>query len=1518
MQAGPGLSGQQRRGQVQRAALPRLTIDGLRLIDGQIALVVGLDALRRRQVDGAETQGQPVQRQVGADRQPVLVAQDDAVGDQVQRPKPLARPAVDRRARQAGDDGRVPLVALDAQNAIPHQGSGRDLGHIARVACAVEGRRVQHQLQLRNAGGRVAGVQADRAIEVDRLAGRQDQPLQLGRARALVARHQAVQHGLVQGDARGQDAVRRRLGQGLAGPDVHRTRGEGQVARAIVDVLTQADRAGGDEAERAVGIEGRAVLYGDDARAAGGGRIAGELQQAVRHGQQVHIVGHQRVAHGRVKGRVALAQGRDPCAGFDQDVGVAVGDQQDLRPLQHCAFAHDDAGEAAVAEVGLVGHAGADQHLDAVRQAGRDPVRHPAQGHDPRADRIQVGRIEGQGLLGARRAVGQDLQGVVAAAVVGAGDDGERAAQAALGCIEQTLALEGEGRTITVGLGRGQGQKEGLAVLGQDRQRIIELGRRRRLEQEFAEAGLIVLGIGADHLGRGQDGLDLQGAADVGVGDRGGHAQVGRPIRQMRQVSAARRQVGPQLHPEGAVHQRVFGGQQGIDARRQTLDSGRNDDLLADARLGVTVDGRRRDRTAIGRHDGVDLVVGVAQTLEGRAQIGQRRLQHVDRTAATGNEARARRRAAARQVQHRTFIGSQRTHDGDALAVQGGLEVGAVQAPDQAVDGPAIGNDQILGAGRGQAAGQQVHFRSRDRHLAPVVLAGLQLVEAGNKLVAADAQNDRAERRTQNPALIDDVGAHGQRTIERQRRGGRRPLQLVEADDASGHQGVVGVGRAGNGVDVLARIDGCGRAGRRIDLGGGQRDVADRIDLAAGHADVAAADHVDLAVRGVFVVKLATARQADRAVDAETGPAHVDQTARDRQPARADLRHLEQGRTAVFRADQVVAVHRAGGDEPDVGGAQAGIEVCAVAHRADGPRQGQVARQLQVHRPVQQDDVRRVQGQAAEAARRDLVHPDPRLTDHIGQALVARHGVGDQLARRPAAGDAVAVLQVRRQTAVLFLAQDDAAQTAHVVGHVARAEAQLRHIGRVQSDRQQPARGAGAARMGPHVAVEEDAVLRLEADRAAVAGDRQGPLVARQRRGQIVDLGRGPRGVQNGAGTHHHIGRALAADRDLAALGDVAVTRAVGAEGAHAPTRNVDDAVLAQPQGGGRVVDDFRRLIVAPFVLFATREQRHLAAARLDTAVDPHALHRGQADRLTVVDADARALGQDQFADRAGVRHGVAIAGHPVALAEAVGRQAEAGALALDEPTIRRILAQHIRRPQLHGVLRRRAAGDVGAVGRKATHQRADVQLAADMQVAACADVVAREAGLEEVGLKVQRLGDLDRGLEHGPGGDGPPRRQDQIGLENLALGVGVGDRRNADAVRPDFGRNDRAPWQLPIAQLDIEAGRQHRPAEIHIVVDVIDLQPIRDRPFAGQGDAGELDIGRARQGLPGGDPIHRIAVVERQGLAGLQHQFFQKLQVHGRGLARSQFLAAAQHGLADGDRATSSRDRQRAASFLA
>ncbi|MND55835.1 hypothetical protein D3C80_469290 [compost metagenome] len=283
-------------------------------------------------------------------------------------------------------------------------------------------------------------------------------------------------------------------------------------------------------------------------------------------------------------------------------------------------------------------------------------MRHAAQGHDPRADGVQIRCIERQGFVRADRAVSQYLQRVVLAAVVGAGHNRQRTAQPALGGVEQALALEREDGAIAVRLGRRQSQDEGLAVLRQDRQRIVELGRRRRLDQEFAEAGLIVLGIGADHLGRGQNRLDLQGAADLRVGDCGVHPQMARAVRQRRQLPGSGGHVRTQFDPEGAGHQRILGGQQGIDAGRQTLNADGNDDLLAHAWLGVAVDGRRRDRRAIGRHNGVDLVVGVAQTRERRVHIGQRSLQHIDRPAATRDEARARRRAAARQVQHRAFV----------------------------------------------------------------------------------------------------------------------------------------------------------------------------------------------------------------------------------------------------------------------------------------------------------------------------------------------------------------------------------------------------------------------------------------------------------------------------------------------------------------------------------------------------------------------------------------------------------------------------------------------------------------------------------------------------------------------------------------------------------------------------------------------------------------------------------------------------------------------------------------------
>ena len=277
--------------------------------------------------------------------------------------------------------------------------------------------------------------------------------------------------------------------------------------------------------------------------------------------------------------------------------------------------------------------------------------------------------------------------------------------------------------------------------------------------------------------------------------------------------------------------------------------------------------------------------------------------------------------------------------------------------------------------------------------------------------------------------------------------------------------------------------------------------------------------------------------------------------------------------------------------------------------------------------------------------------------------------------------------------------------------------------------------------MGAHVAIQEDAVLRLEADRAPVRGDRQAVPIIGQTRSQIVDFGRRARGVQQRAGTHHHIGGALTTDADLAALRNMTVAQTVGADGADAPARHVDDALFAQPQGRGGIIDDVERLVVEALVLLIAGDQRHLAAARFDAAVDPHAFHGGQVDRLAVIDPDARPLGQHQFPEQTRIGHGVAVTRQPVALAESMGGQAEAGALTLDEASVGRVLAQHLRRPQLQGVGQGRTAGEAGAVGGEAAHRGAHVDVVADMQVAARADVVTRETGLEEISVQIQRLG---------------------------------------------------------------------------------------------------------------------------------------------------------------------------------
>ncbi|MNI76298.1 hypothetical protein D3C73_1325200 [compost metagenome] len=144
----------------------------------------------------------------------------------------------------------------------------------------------------------------------------------------------------------------------------------------------------------------------------------------------------------------------------------------------------------------------------------------------------------------------------------------------------------------------------------------------------------------------------------------------------------------------------------------------------------------------------------------------------------------------------------------------------------------------------------------------------------------------------------------------------------MEADRAARQQGGVTDRIARYAIDVFPGVDSRGRAGDRVDLRRGQGDVAHRIDLAARHADVAAADDVDLAVCRVLIFVLAAAGQADRAVHAELGAAHVDQSALDGQDALAQVGNLEQGLSSVFPADQIIAPHRACRDEAHIGGAE--------------------------------------------------------------------------------------------------------------------------------------------------------------------------------------------------------------------------------------------------------------------------------------------------------------------------------------------------------------------------------------------------------------------------------------------------------------------------------------------------------------------------------------------------------------------------------------------------------------------
>ncbi len=216
--------------------------------------------------------------------------------------------------------------------------------------------------------------------------------------------------------------------------------------------------------------------------------------------------------------------------------------------------------------------------------------------------------------------------------------------------IQAHLALEREAQAVRVGVGR----------LGQEDVQRLRIDREHAARKALARCvpahkcvvvGLAVARMRA-HLRAGREHQAVrQRLADRGVG----HAQVaGRDIRAIAHAGHACEAdavARADLHAEGAGQQRIGRGHQGVGAGRQARHAGRNGHLLPHCRCAETRLGRHgRIAGRAAGHDGVHAAAAVAVGIEG-VRVRERRGQHVDRAAASGGEARARQRAAARQVE---------------------------------------------------------------------------------------------------------------------------------------------------------------------------------------------------------------------------------------------------------------------------------------------------------------------------------------------------------------------------------------------------------------------------------------------------------------------------------------------------------------------------------------------------------------------------------------------------------------------------------------------------------------------------------------------------------------------------------------------------------------------------------------------------------------------------------------------------------------------------------------------------
>ncbi|CUI61429.1 Uncharacterised protein [Achromobacter xylosoxidans] len=464
---------------------------------------------------------------------------------------------------------------------------------------------------------------------------------------------------------------------------------------------------------------------------------------------------------------------------------------------------------------------------------------------------------------------------------------------------------------------------------------------------------------------------------------------------------------------------------------------------------------------------------------------------------------------------------------------------------------------------------------------------------------------------------------------------------------------------------------------------------------------------------------------------------------------------------------------------------------------------------LQRHVAVEGQQVARIQRHVAKASRRDLVHAN------TAQAIVQRGAFRGDAGRQQARARRLRNAQLTRPYQGLLRA-----------GRVQRG---------FQLQRQGSARGAGAARRGPHRAIQVEAGGGGQRDLAALAAN--------------------PPGARAGAVIHRHVHghrrtrrfqlRARPNDDELAFDGDapaielLAVAAATGVHGRRRNAAHVEPRARFDPDRVGQAA----QLRGGPLVIRAPRHH-DLAAGRLQRALHPHQPARLQADGLARVDPQHGILADPQGAHRLRRRRNE-------------GGQRQAGPEPLAHPAGDGILLEQRRRPQRQrvieaGQLRIRRLGP-GTIDR---HRHVQRHAVGNGQALRAVDVVAREPALEQVAAQHQAIG----------AGIGIRRIADQHAVGADPQGAAAVDAvaiHRAGQRHPHGSRTGHAAVQRHLLQRHVAALAAAQPA--------LDIQGrARTRiQHAARRDGNRA--GGAQRDLPAIAPGQRIDVLRRAPQIGPQ-----------------------------------------------